>query len=198
MPHRAHSGDGGETSLGNGARVPKDDVRIEACGTIDELNAVLGMLAALLRGPHEALAVEIVAIQRDILDLGASLAGAPGAPCATGVARIAHLEQSMHRMRERLPSLHGFIVPGGTACAAWAHIARATCRRAERRAVTAASHGGGSTDARGHLAAPLAYLNRLSEYLFTLARSVNHAAGIHDDPWTSADPPADRPTASQG
>ncbi len=172
------TGDAGETGLFAGGRVAKDDVRIEAYGDIDELNAVLGLARA------ESLPDEIDAlverIQHDLFSLGAELA-TPN-PEAHGTklvsnADVQRLEQQIDRWDGELPALRYFVLPGGTKASATLHMARCVCRRAERRVVT--------MQRSGLAVSPqvLGYLNRLSDLLFVLARASNHAAGVADVAW---------------
>lgn len=179
-------GDGGETSLGDGARVPKTSRRVGVYGEVDELNSVLGCCVALLAregGSEEhGLAAELTALQSRLFDLGAVLAdprrsaelaaaGAPGDPF--GAAR---LEALIDAHDARLAPLRQFILPGGTQAAAHLHLARTICRRAERSAVALAGSETVPPSA-------LVFLNRLSDYLFTLARAANRVAGLPDVPW---------------
>lgn len=171
------TGDTGETGLFGGPRVRKDAARIEAYGTVDELNAVLGLARA------EALPAEIdqlaARIQNELFDLGAELATPD--PHAKNMAilnaeSIAALEAAIDRHEAQLEPLRQFILPGGTRGAALLHLARTVCRRAERRLVTLAA-------AEAIAPTLLVYLNRLSDLLFVLARFVNHSAGRADVPW---------------
>ncbi len=168
-------GDAGETSLGSGERVAKDDARIEACGDVDELNAVLGL--ALARGvPGEWL----TRVQNDLFDLGADLS-VPFADAKRGRLRVTaeqveRLEGWCDEANEALPPLRSFVLPGGSEAAALLHLARTVCRRAERRAVTLAAREPVNPEA-------LAYLNRLSDLLFILARAANAAAGRDEPLW---------------
>jgi cob(I)alamin adenosyltransferase len=169
------TGDAGTTSLFGGARVAKHDARIEAYGTVDELNSFLGAARAT------ALPAEVEktldAVQHDLFEIGAHLAS-PGTSRFPGVesARIADLERAIDAMESELEPLKTFILPGGTAAAAQLHIARTVCRRAERR-VTALDDGSEATRST------IAYLNRLSDYLFVAARFTNARAGCADVPW---------------
>lgn len=173
------TGDSGETGLFRGPRVRKDAARIEAYGTVDELNAVLGVVRT------ESLPAEIDSllgrIQHHLFDLGAELATPDAA--AQGMAMIseAHirtLEDAIDHHEATLAPLTTFILPGGTRAAADLHLARTVCRRAERRLVTlTAAEGDGISPS------PVVYLNRLSDLLFVLARAVNAAAGTHDVSW---------------
>ena len=168
------TGDKGTTALGDGRRVPKDAPRIEAFGTVDELNAVLG-LAALVIGDREGAAL-LRTIQNDLFDLGADLC-VPERPKSGRVARaraplritedhVRPLEQAIDRFNAALDPLTSFVLPGGTAASAWLHLARTVCRRAERRVVALG---------RKETLNPqsLIYMNRLSDLLFVMARRAN-------------------------
>lgn len=167
------TGDDGSTGLGNGDRVAKDDPRVEAYGTVDELNSALGVLAAqqLPNGIDDLVA----GIQQKLFDLGGELC-IPG----TGVinaADIDHLERELDQLNSELPPLKDFILPGGSPAAAACHLARAICRRAERRVVSL----GASTEVNE---LSVRYLNRLSDLLFVLARTLNAVGGQAEILWT--------------
>lgn len=166
------TGDRGETSLFGGARVPKNDPRIDAYGTIDELNSCLGVVLAV------APDAQLLAVQRDLFEIGAHLAS-PGTSRFAGVetSRIEELERGIDAMEAELAPLKSFILPGGTPAAAQLHVARTVCRRAERLVV--ALH-----DDDPATASSIAFLNRLSDYLFVAARHANHKRGVEDVPWT--------------
>lgn len=166
------TGDRGETSLFGGARVPKNDPRIEAYGTVDELNSCLGVVLAV-----EADA-QLLEVQRDLFEIGAHLAS-PGTSRFTGVEapRIEALERGIDAMEAELAPLKSFILPGGTLAAAQLHVARTVCRRAERLVV--ALH-----DDDPATLSSITYLNRLSDYLFVAARYANRRHGVEDVPWT--------------
>jgi cob(I)alamin adenosyltransferase len=170
-------GDGGETSLGDGTRVPKSAARVTAYGDVDELNSVLGCAAAALA--HDPAPTDLVprlaAIQSVLLDLGAVLAD-PGAAADMPDFGAADLEAWIDGYEDALPPLANFILPGGTAGAALLHLGRTVCRRAERRVVALAA-------AEPVPAAAVTYLNRLSDFLFTAARAANAAAGTPDVAW---------------
>lgn len=177
------TGDAGETGLIGGARVLKDDARIEAFGTVDELNAAVGaVLTALAGDVRTAALVEVLApVQHRLFDLGSLLACPPETAAewklpALHAADVTALERSIDALTAELPELKQFIVPGGTEAAARLHTARTVCRRAERRIVSLGAHG--PLPAHG-----LVYLNRLSDWLFVAARFANHAAGVGDVPW---------------
>ena len=160
-------------------RVPKDDPRIEACGSVDEANAAIGVARATGL-PAEADAV-LCRVQHDLFVLGAELAMAGSSRPDAGLPRlsnadIASLEQKIDAAERGLPKLSQFILPAGRGGAAELHQARTICRRAERRVLSA----GRQLPLRAEL---LAYLNRLSDLLFVLARSCSQAAGGADEPW---------------
>ncbi len=166
------AGDGGDTGLGDGQRVPKDHPRVHAYGEVDELNAALGLLA--VHEPQYKEAVLIQRIQNDLFDVGADLCVPP--PTEPGAADIAlrvvpaqtlHLEHAIDRVNADLAPLNSFVLPGGTPAAAWLHLARTVCRRAERAVVTLAADAAVNPEV-------LVYLNRLSDLLFVLARGANH------------------------
>jgi cob(I)alamin adenosyltransferase len=166
-------GDGGETSLGDGARVAKNALRVEAFGEVDEANAVIGLLRAHLGADAEADAM-LARIQNDLFDVGADLCvpePAPGTTTKTRRLRLndapgARLEAEIAAMQTRIAPLTSFILPGGTTAAAHAHLARTVVRRAERR-VVALSH------VEPVNPAVVRYLNRLSDFLFVLSRRCN-------------------------
>ena len=167
-------GDGGETSLGDGARLRKDAPRIEAIGAVDEANAAIGALrAAADAGTDAALA----RIQNDLFDLGADLAvpGEGGARLRMSAAPVLRLDAEIAAMNAALPPLTSFILPGGSAPAAAAHLARTVARRAERAVVRLAAEEPVTPDA-------IRYLNRMSDHLFVLARVLN-ANGAGDVLW---------------
>lgn len=154
------TGDAGTTGLGDGSRVPKDHPRVEAYGTVDELNSALGVVLAV-PGLPEAVTSCLTGIQHELFDLGGELC-IPG-HLAIGAAYVTRLEQALDAFNESLPPLKEFILPGGGPAAAGCHLARTIARRAERRAWTL----GHSETVNPEL---LKYLNRLSDLLFVLAR----------------------------
>lgn len=177
MGHRltriyTRTGDDGTTGLADGSRIGKDEPRIEAIGTVDELNSVLG---ALLTEPiAEDVRACLTEVQHHLFDLGGELS-VPG-HAVMSAAHVAKLEAALDAFNADLPPLKDFILPGGTRAAALAHIARAVCRRAERHVVTLARAATPPPHA-------LPYLNRLSDLLFVLARSLNRQAGVPDVLW---------------
>lgn len=175
-------GDKGETSLYGPKRVPKDSPRIEACGAIDELNSVIGVVLAGSK-KSEGLS-DLLEVQRMLFVAGAD--AATESKGSTNVPRITKeetmkLEAMTDRILEHLPRLSSFILPGGTPTAAAIHHARAVCRRAERRVVTASR----SEEMNPEL---LPFFNRLSSYLFNLARLANKKAGRSEIPWSRSSP----------
>jgi len=169
------TGDHGQTSLFGGTRVPKNDARIEAYGTVDELNSFLG-LARATELPAD-VDRDLHQVQIDLFEIGAHLAS-PGTSRFPGVeeSRIAELEQSIDAMENELAPLTTFILPGGAQSAAQLHVARTVCRRAERCVVALHDDSPATQSA-------VAYLNRLSDYLFVAARFANLRAGQTDIPW---------------
>jgi cob(I)alamin adenosyltransferase len=170
------TGDAGETSLLGGERVRKDHHRIEAYGTIDELNSQIGVVrAAWQEGPIDA---DLAAIQSDLFDIGALLASAAPNEKFRGVAepRIEALEQAIDRMESELAPLRSFVLPGGSPEAAATHVARTVCRRSERMVVALGEPGDDTSRATR-------YLNRLSDFLFVASRYANHTRGVEDVPW---------------
>ena len=164
-------GDAGETSLGDGSRVPKLDCRIGAFGTVDELNAQIGVVLA--EGVPDEMRTPLERIQNELFDVGADLSvpyGVGDGRLRIDQERIEELERLCDRFNEDLPELKSFVLPGGTAAAARLHVARTVCRRAERDALLAA---------REVELNPLVlrYLNRLSDLLFILARAANAGRG---------------------
>ena len=181
------SGDRGKTSLFSGERVAKNNLRTEAYGDLDELNSCLGALTAALEESHESIA-EIRQIQSDLFHIGACLATTPGSPSAAalepfGEQKSLYLETAIDRMDQHLPPLKGFILPGGRMPAALAHVARTVCRRAERHVVSLLKDKTSGQTPEAYQAV-LVYLNRLSDYLFVLARYCNHLAGEADILWS--------------
>ncbi|HVU02252.1 MAG TPA: cob(I)yrinic acid a,c-diamide adenosyltransferase [Polyangiaceae bacterium] len=173
------TGDSGTTGLFGGARVDKDADRVEAYGTVDELNAVVGTARAAKPPPEVDATLE--RIQADLFVLGSELATVPGKEEKLPMQLLAaadseRLEGAIDALEATLPPLQNFVLPGGCPAAAALHHARTVCRRAERRVLRA--HRGAAV--RPEI---LVYLNRLSDYLFVAARSTNHVAGVADVPW---------------
>jgi cob(I)alamin adenosyltransferase len=175
------TGDDGTTGLGGGQRVGKDALRIETYGTVDELNALIG--AAIAGGLEAALAAELTRIQNELFHLGSDLCALESDKAKRPVPRIEEkhvraLETAMDRMTEPLGALTNFILPGGSPGAAHLHVARTVCRRAERLAVAL-----GRKEPIGSWV--VAYLNRLSDALFVMARWENRHRGVEDVTWNS-------------
>ena len=189
-PHRmklyTRSGDDGTTGLFGGGRVGKDHPRVEAYGTVDELNACLGVAAAASDG-ETAFAARLrdmlPTIQSQLFDIGADLATPADSPHADKVARVAEtavaqLEGWIDEVDGENEPMQTFVLPGGTELAARLHLARTVCRRAERR-LRPLDHAETINPQIGH------YLNRLGDLLFALARGANRDAGVPDVPWTA-------------
>jgi len=173
-------GDAGQTSLGDGSRVSKLDLRLAAYGTVDELNAALGVVLA--GDTPDELRTVLERVQNELFDVGADLSVPLGREGRLRVAQsqIDRLEEDCDRFNAELPQLRSFVLPGGTQAAAGLHVARTICRRAERETLRAA---------QDHELDPLTgvYLNRLSDLLFVLSRAANAAAGRDEPLWRPGD-----------
>jgi cob(I)alamin adenosyltransferase len=172
------AGDGGETSLGDGSRVPKLDCRIAAFGTVDEVNSLLGL--ALAAEPPTEMAALLERVQNELFDVGADVSVPFGIADRLRItqAQIDALEADCDRFNAGLPELKSFVLPGGSELAARLHVARATCRRAERDVLDASE----SVEINPLV---IAYLNRLSDLLFILARAANPGTEILWKPGSS-------------
>lgn len=174
------TGDAGKTTLGDGQRISKAAPRIEAIGTVDELNAVLGLARTHLADSD--LQSLLQTVQNDLFNLGSDLAAPWGKEKLKAQVprlrpeQVAALERSIDALAAELPPFQGFILPGGTPEAAALHLARTVARRAERRIVALAALEEVNPEV-------LHYLNRLSDLLFVLARTVNHRTGAAESPW---------------
>jgi len=165
------TGDGGQTSLGNGARVAKHDLRVSAYGTVDETNATVGLARLHATGEMDAA---LKRVSNDLFDLGADLctpdiendASAPYPRLRIIAGQVDRLEREIDAMNERLTVLRSFVLPGGTALAAQLHLCRTVCRRAERLVVELAENEAVNPDA-------VKYLNRLSDWFFVAGRIAN-------------------------
>lgn len=166
------TGDRGETGLGDGTRVAKDDPRVAGYGEVDELNSILGLLLSYQLPSR--IAGELTEVQHDLFDLGGELS-IPGHSLLQE-ERVSSLERVLDDLNQGLEPLEEFLLPGGTRAAAVCHVARAVCRRAERCLVTLSRTQEISL-------VPIAYLNRLSDLLFVMARSINRASGREDALW---------------
>jgi len=176
------TGDDGTTALGNGERRPKYDLRIAAYGTVDEVNAAIG-LARLSTGADPQVDAMLARIQNDLFDLGADLCspdkgkGPGGERLAIVDAQVARLEQEIDTLNAELAPLRSFVLPGGSPAAAALHLARTICRRAERMIVELSQRPDESVSA-----AVVKYVNRLSDFLFVASRYVNDK-GARDVLW---------------
>lgn len=175
------TGDAGDTGLFGGARVPKDDARVEAYGTVDETNSCLGVARAL--GLSAKTDQALLRIQSDLLTVGAELACVPGKEDKLKLTLITELDITrlegwIDEAEAPLAELKNFVLPGGSLGSAELHRARTVCRRAERRTLSA----GRVSAIRPEV---VIYLNRLSDLLFVLARYENHVAGSVDIPWNA-------------
>jgi cob(I)alamin adenosyltransferase len=166
------TGDDGTTGLGDGRRVGKDDLRVEVMGNIDELNSALGCVLA--EPLPEAIRALLSSVQNDLFDLGGEVC-IPGR-AALWDAHVERLESRIGSLREPLPPLREFVLPGGSRAGALCHLARAICRRTERSLVALGGREGVS-------ALSVKYLNRLSDVLFLAARTINAADGVPETIW---------------
>lgn len=176
------TGDKGMTSLVGGVRIKKTDVRLEAYGTVDELSAQLGLLAAMLHEGEER--TEIIRVQNNLFNVCTHLATDqsktplyPSAYLAEG--EVERLEALVDSIMKELPERQGFVLPGGCQAAAQAHVARTVCRRAERRIAALAETAAVAPEIQQ-------YVNRLSDYLFVLAKKINFSAGQPEIIWQNA------------
>jgi cob(I)alamin adenosyltransferase len=181
MGHRlskiyTRTGDDGTTGLGDGNRIDKDAPRMQAIGSVDELNSLVGLLLAELPADDTAVA-PLIEIQHHLFNLGGELS-IPGYSMLTA-EHVATLEQTLDRFNEELPPLKNFILPGGSRSAAVCHLARAVCRRAERDLVTLARDTELNISGRH-------YINRLSDFLFVLARVLARRNGGQEVLWQQA------------
>jgi cob(I)alamin adenosyltransferase len=182
------TGDRGKTSLFSGQRVSKANERIETYGDMDELNSLIGALIASLTSELAELAGELEPIQTNLFTISALMATTPDSPAMQTVSDISQqqiesLENSIDRMQAALPELKGFILPGGHSTAAWAHLARTTCRRTERKMVRFLDTSSQNQIPDSYQRA-LIYINRLSDFFFVLARFCNHVLEIPEKLWT--------------
>lgn len=180
------TGDEGDTALFGGGRVAKHHVRVEACGTVDELNGVVGWCASQVT--DAAIRRRLETLQHDLFSIGSELATPPARegrarPDTPPLpeARVGEMEQWIDEADAELDELRAFILPGGAPGAAALHVARTVCRRAERAVVRLA-------EAERLDGVVIAYLNRLSDLLFTFARLENHRVGAGDLEWRKPDP----------
>lgn len=173
------TGDSGQTGLFSGSRVSKADERVEAYGTVDELNACLGLLRDHIAPSEEAgtrVRAQLLELQQTLFAIGAALADdRDGQTYKVPDNAAAELESKMDEMNEVLPKMTHFVLPGGSKAVSFAHLARTVCRRAERRVVSLEEVDG----------AVIIYLNRLSDYLFVLSRYLGKVNGIEEIKWVS-------------
>ena len=177
MGHRlskiyTRTGDNGTTGLADGSRIDKDDPRVEAYGTVDELNSLIGLI--LSNELPDDISAMLVSIQHTLFNLGASMSY-PDSP-DTSESQVNELEQWLDKLNSDLSPLKEFILPGGAVAAAHCHVARTVCRRAERRVITL----GKTTSIPEN---SVKYLNRLSDLLFVMARYINAANNHHEPLW---------------
>ena len=180
-------GDRGTTSLFSGERVVKSNDRIEAYGDVDELNAFLGLLISQIPAEEHHLIDEIHALQSDLFHIGAWLATTPDSGDTTElkeitIEKVKTVESAIDRMEEKLEPLQHFILPAGHPASAAAHVARTVCRRAERRVVRLLKESDAKQLPESVIILQI-YLNRLSDYLFVLARYCNLISGVRDIAW---------------
>ena len=166
------TGDDGTTGLGDGTRVAKDSLRVDAMGDVDELNSVIGLM--LTEAVPDILVDTLTQIQHDLFNLGGEIC-IPDYVILSQ-ANIDNLEEAIDTLNEELEPLKEFILPGGTKTAAYCHLARTVCRRAERKLIALARD-------EKVTAVSLKYLNRLSDLLFVLCRIINKEAGVPDVLW---------------
>jgi len=174
------TGDLGKTSLIGGTKVPKSDIRIDSYGTVDELNSFIGLVSDYIADAK--IPSVLKAVQDRLFTIGSSLACDPEKEPLMKIPDLHEediklLEQEMDKMNERLPLMKNFILPGGHVAVSTAHVARCVCRRAERLCVSIKEHD--------EFVEPLVikYLNRLSDYLFVLARFIGHELGVQEIAW---------------
>ena len=181
------TGDRGKTSLFSGERVAKSNKRIEAYGDLDELNSIIGAVVSCLPSERKDLIGELQQIQADIFLISAWLATTADSPAIESLSKIKEsqihfLEKAIDRLEDGLSKLKSFILPGGHISAAWAHVARSVCRRTERHTVLLLEAADDNLT-NEQLQQALIYLNRLSDYLFVLARECNRYHGLSDIAW---------------
>lgn len=173
------TGDKGQTSLIGGTRVTKNHLRIEAYGTVDELNSWIGVVRDSIA--FDDMQKTLIEIQDRLFTIGSSLATDPEKSPKTQLpdlkeSDVLFLEQKMDEMNEELPEMRSFVLPGGHLSVSYSHVARTVCRRSERKVIALAENA---------FVAPLVqpYLNRLSDYLFVLSRCIGHKLNVNETPW---------------
>lgn len=173
------TGDSGQTSLFGGKRVSKANLRVEAYGTVDELNSMIGVVVSMGHGTKDLVDKTLLKIQSDLFEIGSALATPGDRIQETSVVlakRVKEFEGIIDKMTEVLPELHNFILPGGASIAAQLHLARSVARRAERRVIALSVKEVIDTEI-------IVYFNRLSDLLFTMARFVNHQENKKEMIW---------------
>lgn len=175
MPIYTGAGDKGETTLGNGTNTPKDHPRVEAYGSIDELNSLVGVVLAHYKGQRVNALKEV---QRMLFSIGAQLASPKAAKAEDITEKITQMEKEIDEIEKALPPVKHFILPNGSNSAALLHLARTVCRRTERRVVTLSKNE--KIDPQ-----LITYLNRLGDLFFMLAREENVRAKIPEEEWRS-------------
>lgn len=174
------TGDKGTTSLVGGKRVSKTDPRLDAYGTIDELNSFIGLMLSIMDNKAES-AENIRWIQQKLFNIGGCLATDTSSfqlpdSCKVLPVDVERIEKMIDSVQEGLPEQKSFILPGGTQAASYAHVARTVCRRAERHILALPDDAKAPSEL-------LQYINRLSDYLFVLARRINYFAGVNENIW---------------
>ncbi len=175
MPIYTKTGDKGQTGLFSGKRVSKASFRIEAIGTVDELNSVIGIVISQIRNPKFEIRKELIKIQKDLFEIGAALANPRQALSLS--KRVKEFENQIDEMTKKLPPLFNFILPGGGKAGSYFHIARTVARRAERRTV-------GLSKKEKINDQILIYLNRLSDLFLTMSRYINHLEKKEEIIWS--------------
>lgn len=174
MPIYTRTGDRGTTSLFSGQRVSKNDLRVETYGTVDELNSIIGVVLSEIRNPKSEIRNELKKIQNDLLGIGSALANLQGVALQSLEKRVKDFEDLIDEMTAQLPPLKNFILPGGGKTGSLFHLARAICRRAERKIVELNNKHPSAGSGRGKIDGNIIiYLNRLSDLFFTMARFSN-------------------------
>ncbi len=174
MPIYTKFGDKGKTALIGGEIVPKSDVRVQAYGSVDELNAVLGLVLSF--SETDGVASTLMGVQDDLFVIGSELASKGGKSRTIKPVRMSRLEAEIDRMSSQLPPLNHFIIPGGNKTTSLLHFARTVCRRAEREVVALSERDKINPDM-------VIYLNRLGDLLFVLARYVNYKKRVPEMIW---------------
>lgn len=175
MPIYTRTGDKGDTGLFSGKRISKASLRIEAIGTVDELNSVIGLVISQIPNSKSQITKELIGIQKDLFGIGAALAN-PKSKKTNILKRVLYFEKEIDRMTAKLPKLFNFILPGGGVAGSTLHIARTVCRRAERRIVSLSEKEKVQPEV-------IIYINRLSDLFLTMSRFVNFKEGKKETIW---------------